>query len=84
MPSTKIVLAEHDLEWSYAFTREAERIRPAFGALLVALHHIGSTAVLGLRAKAVIDILAVVSNVHALDAQTGQFEALGYEVMWDS
>jgi GrpB-like predicted nucleotidyltransferase (UPF0157 family) len=29
LPSMKIVLAEHDLTWADAFTREAERIRPA-------------------------------------------------------
>jgi GrpB-like predicted nucleotidyltransferase (UPF0157 family) len=76
-----IVLAEHDPRWADAFTREAERIRPAFGVLLVALDHIGSTAVPDLLAKPVIDILAVVSEVRALDAQTGHFEELGYEVM---
>lgn len=80
-PSTEIVLAEPDPGWSEAFTVEAERIRPAFGALLIALHHIGSTAVPGLRAKPVIDILAVVTSVQALDAQADRFEALGYEVM---
>lgn len=79
--STEIVLAEADPGWSEAFTVETERIRPAFGALLIALHHIGSTAVPGLRAKPVIDLLAVVSNVHALDAQAARFQALGYEVM---
>lgn len=77
----KIVLAEHDPGWADAFTREAERVRPVFGERLVALHHIGSTAVPGLPAKPVIDMLAVVSSVHALDTQAGQFEALGYEVM---
>jgi len=81
LPSPKIVLADYDPGWADAFRREAGRVRLAFGAHLVALHHIGSTAVPGLPAKPVIDILAVVSNVHALDAQTGQFEELGYEVM---
>lgn len=76
-----IVLAEHDPGWADAFTREAERVRPAFGGLLVALHHVGSTAVPGLPAKPIVDILAVVSDVHALDAQTGRFEELGYEAM---
>ena len=81
MPKAKIVLVDHDPAWSYAFTREAERIRPAFGVVLVALHHIGSTAVPGLRAKPVIDLLAVVSDVHLLDARAERFESLGYEVM---
>ncbi|HEY7396615.1 MAG TPA: GrpB family protein [Gemmatimonadaceae bacterium] len=77
----KIVLAEYDPAWTHAFSREAERIRPVFGALLVELHHIGSPAVPGLRAKPVIDMLAVVSDVRALDKQTKGFEALGYEAM---
>jgi GrpB-like predicted nucleotidyltransferase (UPF0157 family) len=81
LPSTEILPAEADPGWSEAFRLEARRIRAAFGALLIELHHIGSTAVPGLPAKPVIDILAVVSNVRALDAQTAQFEALGYEVM---
>jgi GrpB-like predicted nucleotidyltransferase (UPF0157 family) len=81
LSNTKIVIAEHDPGWPYAFAREAQRIRPAFGALLVELHHIGSTAVPGLRAKPVIDILAVVTDVDALDSQSHEFEALGYEVM---
>jgi len=81
LPTTKIVLAEHDPAWGRAFSREAERIRPAFGALLIDLHHIGSTAVPGLRAKPIIDMLAVVSDVRALDVQTKEFEALGYEAM---
>lgn len=76
-----ILLAEHDPAWARAFRDEAQRIRPAFGALLIDLHHIGSTAVPGLRAKPVIDILAVVQDVGALDARAAAFEALGYEVM---
>ncbi len=81
LPSKRIVLAAHDPAWQHAFAHEAARIRPAFGAHLVALHHIGSTAIPGIRAKPVIDILAVVADVHALDLQTRHFEALGYEVM---
>jgi len=81
LSTTRIVLAEHDPAWAEAFTREAERIRPAFGRLLIQLHHIGSTAVPGLAAKPVIDMLAVVSDVHQLDRHTAAFDALGYEAM---
>lgn len=81
MPNSEILIADHDPGWPDAFAREAERVRPAFGAVLVALHHIGSTAVPGLPAKPVIDMLAVVSNVDALDTRSRRFEELGYEVM---
>ena len=79
--SSMIVLSEHNATWAREFLSEAERIRPAFGALLIKLHHIGSTAVPGIRAKPIIDILAVVSDVCALDTRTVSFEALDYEVM---
>ncbi len=72
-------LADHVPTWTHEFSREAEQLRPAFGALLIELHHVGSTAVPAILAKPVIDILAIVSDVHALDAQ--RFETLGYEVM---
>jgi GrpB-like predicted nucleotidyltransferase (UPF0157 family) len=48
--------------------REAARISDALGALTVELHHIGSTAVPGIVAKPVIDMLAVVISVEMLDA----------------
>ncbi len=76
-----IVLAQHDPAWAREFSREAERLTKAVGDVLLALHHIGSTAVTGLLAKPVIDMLAVAPGVDALDTRDEAFKALGYEVM---
>ena len=76
-----IVLAQHDPAWAGAFAREAERLTRACGDVLLELHHIGSTAVAGLVAKPVIDMLAVAPSVEALDGRHEAFEALGYQVM---
>jgi GrpB-like predicted nucleotidyltransferase (UPF0157 family) len=76
-----ITLANHDSGWPHAFSQETERLRPAFDDLLIEFHHIGSTSVPGILAKPIIDILAIVSDVDALDARAVRFEALGYEVM---
>ncbi len=48
---------------------------------MTAVHHIGSTAVPGLRAKPVVDMLAEVADLACLDGQNDRLEALGYEVM---
>ena len=51
------------------------------GGRLVEVHHIGSTAIPGIRAKPVIDMLAVVRDVALLDGRGSGLEALGYEAM---
>ena len=76
-----IVLLPYDDAWPLAFESEAARLRSAFGDLFVDLQHIGSTAVPGLVAKPVIDMLAVVPQVEALDLRRDSWEALGYQVM---
>ena len=43
--------------------------------------HIGSTAVEGLMAKPIIDIMPVVKNIVLVDNYNAAFEALGYECM---
>ncbi|MEQ1689064.1 MAG: GrpB family protein, partial [Sphingopyxis sp.] len=47
------------------------------GDVLIAIHHIGSTAVPGLTSKPVIDLMPIVVNLEALDARRGDVEALG-------
>ena len=55
-----IELTKHNSTWAIDFSHEAERVRPAFGAVLLELHHIGSTAIPGILAKPIIDMLAIV------------------------
>lgn len=78
--SASIEVVPYRDHWPADYSREAERILPAFGGCLIELHHIGSTSVPGLSAKPIIDMLAIVSDVPLLDKQAAHFEALGYEV----
>jgi GrpB-like predicted nucleotidyltransferase (UPF0157 family) len=56
-------------------------IAKAIPDTLIALHHIGSTSVPGLAAKPIIDMLAEVPTLDALDAASAKLDALGYEAM---
>jgi GrpB-like predicted nucleotidyltransferase (UPF0157 family) len=46
---------------------------------LLDIHHIGSTAVPGLHAKPIIDLLAVVTELAGVDTRVPQMKSLGYE-----
>lgn len=51
-----------------------------FGDVLLASHHVGSTAVEGLAAKPVIDILLVLRETTTIDRFSPAMERLGYRV----
>ena len=74
-------VADYDPKWPEMFEAEAALVREIIGDNLITIFHIGSTAVPGLKAKPVIDMLPVVRDVAALDGFTREFAAAGYEAM---
>jgi GrpB-like predicted nucleotidyltransferase (UPF0157 family) len=76
-----IHVVSHDPTWISKFEREAHRILMALGDAAVQVHHIGSTAIPGIKAKPIIDILLEVESLGALDLKASMLEALGYEAM---
>jgi GrpB-like predicted nucleotidyltransferase (UPF0157 family) len=74
----RIKVADYDPAWPRLFEREAERIRAVLGKRVVRLEHVGSTAVPGLAAKPVIDILLVVPDSGNEPAYVPDLEAAGY------
>ena len=75
----QVVVVPHDPRWAELFRREAEQVRQALGANVVAVHHIGSTAVPTIYAKPILDLLVEVHDVAAIDACDAAMRALGYE-----
>lgn len=75
----KVHVVPHDPNWSAEFMAEAECIRSVLGDVIAAVHHIGSTAIPGIMAKPIIDILLEIHNVQTLDVRSSALSALGYE-----
>ena len=72
----RVRLFAHDPNWPSQFAALADRIRSALGDRVLVLEHVGSTAVPGLSAKPIIDIVLAVADstdeasyVPALEAQ---------------
>jgi GrpB-like predicted nucleotidyltransferase (UPF0157 family) len=72
-------VVDYDPGWSGAYETEIARIRTVLGGEIVRAHHIGSTAVPGLAAKPVIDILLEVRDLVELDACDEAMQSIGYE-----
>jgi GrpB-like predicted nucleotidyltransferase (UPF0157 family) len=76
-----VLLAPYDPQWPALFEAEAARIERALVGLPIRLEHIGSTAVPGLAAKPIIDILAGRPPRSAAAAYVAVMRQLGYEHM---
>jgi GrpB-like predicted nucleotidyltransferase (UPF0157 family) len=71
----------HNPTWRNEFERESKQVASALGANVVAVHHIGSTAIPNIYAKPVIDLLVEVNDITQVDERSSEMEALGYEAM---
>lgn len=73
-----VTIASYDPEWPLVAASRGAQL-DVLGPLLLAVHHIGSTSVPGLSAKPIIDLMPLVADLAALDAERAKVEALGYE-----
>nr|WP_275086301.1 GrpB family protein [Natronorubrum halophilum] len=71
-------LAEHSPERERLFEDEAERLRSALDDQVVAIEHVGSTAVEGLIAKPIVDILVVVDEIGSAETWSSLLEGQSY------
>ena len=76
--SPVIDLLDYDPIWPQRFAREAAKIHAALGGHEQLIEHIGSTAVPGLAAKPIIDILLVVADAGDERSYLPALEAAGY------
>jgi GrpB-like predicted nucleotidyltransferase (UPF0157 family) len=73
-----VELVEYDAAWPEQYRREEARIRGALGERALVLEHVGSTAVPGLPAKPVIDIVLGVADSTDEAAYLPDLERAGY------
>lgn len=79
-----VELEPYDPGWQDAYAEEVERLRSVAGESITEFQHVGSTAVEGLPAKPVVDLLAVVPALERTDALVEALEASGYECRPDA
>lgn len=80
----KVAIASYNARWPELFQREAKHLRACIPTGLVrCIEHFGSTAVPGLAAKPIVDMLVEVTSLRAARAQIAPIlTAQGYEYFW--
>ena len=79
-----IAIYPYDPRWPESFRQEAEHLRSCLPAdLLGRIEHFGSTAVPGLAAKPIVDMLVEVTDLQATrDRVAPVLESQGYDYFW--
>lgn len=80
----EVAIAAYDPAWPESFRREQAHLRACLPAELIGrIEHFGSTAVPGLAAKPIIDLLVEVRDLDATRARIAPIlEAQGYDYIW--
>ena len=75
----RVTIMPYDPEWPRRFADEATVLEAVFARSSVAIEHIGSTSVIGLGAKPIIDIMIGLERLADAEIRIAALEAVDYE-----
>lgn len=73
-----LTISDYDPEWPEKFRKEKARLLQIFSSSFIDIEHIGSTAIPGLGAKPVIDMMAGLKSISLADGLLGPLRGYGY------
>ncbi|MFX1496320.1 MAG: GrpB family protein [Promethearchaeota archaeon] len=73
-----VEVSPHNRKWKKKFDLEARIIKSIFNKEILAIHHIGSTAIPEISTKPIIDILVEVCNIDVIDNYNAKMITQGY------
>lgn len=78
-----VKLIAYQSAWRVCFEEEAQRLRSALGTRMLHIEHVGSTAIEGMDAKPIIDIMVAIESLAKTRDLVPLLEALGYQYIED-
>ncbi len=81
MTVNNIRILQYDSRWRRIYEEEKAKILGVVGHWVVAIEHIGSTAVPGLGAKPIIDIIAALGRLPDIENCIRPLQSIGYEYL---
>ncbi|WP_297244450.1 GrpB family protein [uncultured Brachyspira sp.] len=79
-----IEIVDYDYNWKNLYREEESKIKNIINDILISIHHIGSTSIENLKAKPIIDMLAVVDDINKVDRYNNDFANIGYKAMGEN
>ena len=73
-----IKVVPYNSDWIKDYVKESEQIKNILGDEIIKSYHIGSTAIPGIYAKPIIDILIEVNDIKNIDNYNDEMNKLGY------
>ena len=78
LPDTTVRLRPYTIVWPLLFRKEWVQLRVRLGSGVLAVQHVGSTAIPGMLAKPIIDVNVAVADLTAASPYVGLIERCGY------
>lgn len=77
----EVIIVDYNPEWATLFEQEKARLLAVAGDYIEEIQHVGSTAVPGLAAKPIIDIMIAIRGLSLVEKTVAPIESLGYGYM---
>jgi len=78
----EIIIEDYNSNWPKQFEKEKEKLQEILADKIIAIEHIGSTAVEGLGAKPILDIAIGVNDLNVVSEFVKLLEPIGYEFVY--
>ncbi len=78
-----VKLSDHDSSWKEVFNSEKIELKKIFGEKILGVEHVGSTAIAGIKAKPVLDLMIAVPSLDNWKEYEGGLQKLGYQFRAD-
>jgi GrpB-like predicted nucleotidyltransferase (UPF0157 family) len=74
----RVIVVPYDKQWVSEFEKIKKEISDVLGTVAICIEHVGSTSVVGLWAKPIIDIDVVIKDETVLSTAIQKLESIGY------
>lgn len=79
----KIRLSDYTPTWKHMYEQEVQLLKSIFNDEIIAFEHFGSTAIPGMKAKPVIDMMCIVQQIEKIDTYNDIMKAMNYDVVFE-